>query len=312
MTSFLDIDDSFIQQTEINGVRYYEVMGDYGQRKYPSVSTLVNSFKSTEGLKIWATNLGYETITPEEQAALSSETIRELVESRGKVAANNIRDSAARRGTKTHDLCEKYFKYGTVSDDPCFQRLLPFLKICEPLTVETKVKWEWRPSPDVVVDLPENTVVGWSGRLDKVGKVDLTKLYTEHGVLLGNTSTPAIIDYKTWDKAKYNSGQTKAGSKYYPLLSYYLQLSAYLAGFNQCKYYSQLVDDAFLVGVTVTCREPWIYHINLEKVNFYFKELKAMVLAYYKLGTYSWEALEEKVEPYLGERVYINAPKLPF
>jgi hypothetical protein len=303
MTSF-SFDDSFITQGESNGVRHYQVQSPkHGARKYPSVSTLVGSFQNKDGLRYWAESLGRNLITEEEKSAYSTETISELIRERGNAAANEVKNTAAKRGTKVHQLCEDYFQYNRVSDDPCFRRLLPFLQICEPIAVETKVKWEWETN---------DTVVGWAGRFDNVSLVDVSKLVTDTQQPLGLEPVPAIIDYKTWNKVKYNKGQTKDGSTYYPLLSYYLQLTAYLAAFNQCRYYPTLVKDCFLVGVTETCKEAWLYHLSLHKINLLFIELKKMVLAHNKLGSYSWEELEEQAEQMLGERVYLTAPKLPF
>lgn len=314
MTSLLHINDEFITQTEINGIRHYEVMTQkFGKQKYPSVSTLVGKFQNKAGLQQWADRLGYDSLSDEEKQ-LPSEIISVLVKERGQQAANAVKNAAAKRGTNTHNLCEQYYKHNIISDDDCFQRLLPFLKICKPLAVETKVKWERQ--------LPSGQMIGWAGRFDNISWVDFSCLYDS----LGNSAATnnkskslCIVDYKTWDKPKYNISQSRDGKSYFPLLSYYLQLTAYLAAFNQCKYYDELVRDAILVGVTSTCKQAWIYHLNLHKINFLFEQLKLMALAYYKLGSYSWEDLEALIIPeedkpprYLGERLYLTPPKTPF
>jgi len=307
----LNIDDSFIQQKEDeNNKRYYEVTKPNSKVKLPSVSTLCNFYTDKTGLTNWANKLGYEQlvkeVSKEKLDVLSKEEINKLSTELGLIESRKVTNAAASRGTRVHQLCEDYYTKGVISDDYCFQRLLPFIKITEYLAVETKVKYE------LVLDNGEST--GWAGRFDNIGYVDTSKLKNHLGEVLGNTKVPAIIDYKTWNRPKYNKGSSSDGKTYYPLLTYYLQLTAYLAAFNQCKYYDVLIKDCFLVGVTETSRDCWIYYLNLDKVNFMFRTLKQIAEAYHNQQSFNWQELEENVEPYLAERVWLldSKTKLPF
>jgi hypothetical protein len=291
----ININDGHIIQVNSDTGRTYDVKG----KKYPSVSTLLSKFEPKDGLRNWQINLGRDCVlnNPTQNIALFSES--ELYELGAKAAAET-RKSSSSRGTKVHTLIEEYFKHGYISDNPYFVRVRPFLQICNPLAVEARVCWE----------LIENNLIigGFAGTLDNISWVDGA------GLLDTNNSQPfenkrlTIMDWKTWTKAKYPKGELLGGGSYYPLIRYFLQLTAYLAGFNRSGYYGEKVAQAMLVGITENCRQPFIYYIGVEELNWYFQQIKGMVKAYFLNVPFDWNTMCEIAhkKDYLGKRLYLK------
>lgn len=235
--------------------------------KFKSVTTLINYAKPKEGLLQWRASVGED-------------------------AANKITQTAATRGTKVHKLIEDYYESKKTSDDIFFNKFLPVLDLITPIAVEEKTYW-----------IDETTGRGFAGTYDMCGKVDTSKLVgRDTGII---ASANSVADWKNWNKAKYPVAQTKDGDKYYPLISYYLQLSAYCAAINQRTNCIHEVNNAYIIAVTETCRSPFIYYLNDDAVMFYWDKMKNLVNCYYDKTKFDWIGMELEAERcgFLGERV---------
>jgi len=254
---------------EVEG-RSYQLDGT--TKKFKSVTTLINYAKPKEGLLKWRASVG-------------------------EAKANKITQTAATRGTEVHKLIEDYYKskktsVTQTSDDVFFNKFLPVLDLITPIAVEEKTYW-----------VDEATGRGFAGTYDMCGNVDTTKFIgRDSGVI---TSSNSVADWKNWNRAKYPVAQTKDGGKYYPLIGYYLQLSAYCAAINQRTNCIHEVSNAYIIGVTETCRSPFIYYLNDDAVMFYWDKMKNLVNCYYNNAKFDWEQMETEAERYgfLGERV---------
>lgn len=294
----ININDGHIIQVNSNAGRTYHI----GDRKYPSVSTLIGKFEPKDGLRNWQISLGKEAALNQPDVDIASFTDKDFYKL-GASAATQTRNASAKRGTAVHKLIEDYFNRGWISDNPYFIRVLPFLQLCEPLAVEAKVFWE----------LVEDNLVlgGYAGTLDGISRVDGRGLIDVDGNCPFESKILTIKDWKTWNNAKYPKGQLKEGGHYYPLIKYFLQLTAYSAGFNRSGYYGEKVKQAMLIGITENCRQPFIYYIGVEELNFYFQQIKGMIKAYF-LGTpFDWNAMCEiaREKDYLGRRLYLKKEK---
>ncbi len=259
--------------------RYYEVTKNGKKRKHPSVTTLISHFKPKGALIKWRQKIGED-------------------------AAKEITEKAASRGTKVHGMVEKYFhqresgRLASFSSDSVtneessmWTRLLPVLQTVKPIYIEQKTSWE-------------QGDFGFAGTLDICGILDGSKYVSrESGVL--DESIPFVGDWKTWNKPKYPVAKTAEGTKYYPLISYFLQLSAYCAAVNQNTNCQHKLNRAFIFGVTENCRQPFIYYLNANAVNFYWGKMKQLVECYYLKTDFDWAAFEREAEGenLLGERV---------
>ena len=120
----ININDGHIIQVNSSTGRTYHI----GNRKYPSVSTLIGKFEPKDGLRSWQIDLGKEAVLKDSTQDLALFSENELYQL-GAKEAGKIRTNSSNRGTKVHKLIEDYFKHGYISDNPYFIRVLPFLRI---------------------------------------------------------------------------------------------------------------------------------------------------------------------------------------
>lgn len=266
--------DYKILQKNADGKRHYEVETPDG-KKYKLVgnTTLLDKFKPKDALFQWRANIGEE-------------------------AAQEITTKAANRGTKVHSLAENYLINRTIPDieegdnKECFLRLKPILDILTPFALEKKVYW---------VNSEGN---GFAGTLDAGVYIDTAKLIGRISGVFEDTQITSVIDFKTWNKAKYPKAQGQSGS-YYPLISYALQLSAYTAACNQQTDCFYQINKTFIFGVTSNCRSPFIYYYSPTAVNWYWERYQEIIYCYYNNDYFNWELFEKSADDlgFLGERV---------
>lgn len=218
----------------------------------------------------------------------------------GTEEANRISNTAATTGTKIHSLIEKYLlediaPYNDQSIQyACFskieQKLLPLTK---PLGIELTTYW-WKEG-----------IGGFAGNVDLVTQVDASKLIirdTKEPVAVDYI--PVIMDYKTWTTTKTDKDgkvtyKTKEpvvrpynGEPWYPFIKYCVQLAAYSAALNQRTNCSYPFNKAFIVGITPTCRQPFVYYINPESLQFYWEWMQKIIIGYANQVKVDWKLME--------------------
>lgn len=277
------------QITLSDGDRHYEISEQSTKnkpKKYKSVTTIIDKFKPKAALFKWKKEVGEEK-------------------------AKEISNKASSRGNKVHYYIEQYFlnnktiNFSTTEDKNYifFDKLLPVLNKIEPkkwieedketFGIEKKVFWE-------------NNNIGFGGSVDICGTIDTSNLTLRNKNIILPKKIDFIGDWKTWNKVKYPLIKSQEGNYILPLLSYYLQLSAYCAAVNQYK--KEKINQCFLFGVTETCRSPFIYYLNPKTVNFYWSKMKELVYCYYSNEYFNWDLMEYEVieNNFIGERVDIK------
>lgn len=265
----IDIKDDFLEQvTKEDGDRYYE--DKRNKKKYKSVTTLISWAKPKGTLTQWRNRVGIEE-------------------------ANRITKEASTRGNTVHKFIEEYFANSNFSnEDIYFQKMLPVLNIITPYLVEKKVHWT-------------NGDRGFAGSVDICGDIDTSNLIKRETGRFTEKNIIAVADNKTWNSAKYPRARTQGGVFYSPLISYYLQLSAYCAAINQSTEGKYRINQAFIFGVTATCKQPFIYYLNSDCMKFYWSKMKELVDCFYEERTFDWNSFEREADALnlLGERVDI-------
>ena len=259
---------SYDQVTSSDGIRYYNINNSL---KLSSVTTIISAVKPKVDFSEWRKKVGEEGAK-----------------------------APAKRGNALHSLVEFHYKgeekvTDNVSANECFKRVKPLLSIIQPFAIEEKTHWV------------HDSGVGFAGTLDIGGYINGSKLIDSSGQVLSEEKMSFVGDWKTWDKPKYPIGSGNTG-KYYPLISYALQLSAYCAAFNQRTELIHRINRGFIFGVTDTCRAPFIYYFNPETMGFYWSQMKEIVRCFYSKDYYDWSLFEQTAENnnYLGERVHLT------
>jgi len=244
--------------------RHYEVETNCGKKhKLVSVTTLLDKYKDKSALFAWRDSIGHDN-------------------------AQLITTTAATRGTKTHTLVEKYLLHGTepipTEDDgyKCYANLMPLLPLITPIKIEEKTYWV------------NSDGQGFAGTTDMWASIDGSKLInrtTELPVSDGKISY--IGDIKSWSKAKYPVASTREGTKYFPLIAYGMQLTAYAMAFNQRTNSEAALNKAFIFGSTNNCRAPFIYYFGSDAVNWYCDRIKELVYCFYNDTWFDWKKMEQ-------------------
>jgi hypothetical protein len=265
--------EEITQVTTEDGDRHYEIKRlNVETKKYKSVTTLLGYFKPKDALIQWKKNVGEEK-------------------------AKEITFAASSRGNKIHSYIESYFKQQVLpsltEDDNniCFHKLVPILELIKPILIEEKLFWE-------------SDNYGFGGSVDICGTINTKNFKLRNGNELPENIN-FVGDWKTWNKAKYPKARSKDGSNYYPLISYYLQLAAYSAAINQRTNTEYKLNQCFIFGVTNNCKQPFIYYLDKDSVNFYWSKMKEIVYCYYSNSYFDWKKMEAEADIYnfLGERV---------
>lgn len=267
------------QVTEDNGIRYYEIDFDNikPKKKFKSVTTLINYFSPKDVLKKWKESVGEEE-------------------------AKAISYSSSARGNKVHKFIEDYFLKNAIPEENenliYFTKLMPVINNIIPIYIEEKIFWEDK----------NNELVGFGGTVDIFGKISTNNFKLRSGKELPEIIT-FVGDWKTWNKVKYPVAKTRDGDKYYPLISYYLQLSAYSAAINQMTEAKYKTNECFIFGVTDNCKQPFIYYLDKNAVNYYWSKMKELINSYYNKNTFfDWLLFQKEADDlgHLGERVDID------
>lgn len=261
--------------TEDDG-RYYEIVDDFDYvKKYRSVTALLDKFKDKTALFKWKARIGEEK-------------------------AQEITTNSANRGTNVHKLIELYFLGNNVIDvekekqeNELYNVILPVLNKIKPLYIERKVYWE-----------DENLNIGFGGTVDICGQIS-TDIFTDEDL------PPKIMfvgDWKTWNKEKNIIGVTRDGNKYYPLISYYLQLSAYCAAINQRTNNKYNINKCLIFGMVEGEKTPYIYYLDTDCVKYYWDKMYKLTYAYYNNESFNWKEFEQyaDIDNMLGKRLYLK------
>lgn len=254
--------------------RHYEIREHDGSfsKHLKSVTTQIGYHKDMTALFKWRDKIGHE-------------------------AATEITTKAATTGTKGHNYIEKYLLHNQVPIDDgspqyaCFskveKKLLPLIK---PIAVE-HTTYYWKEG-----------IGGFAGNIDLVTYVDGSRLIirdTKEAVSDGYI--PALKDWKLWCVTKPDGKTYKTkepvvrpynGEPFYPLMQYCVQLAAYSAALNQRTNCSYPFNKAFIVGITPTCRQPFVYYINPESLQFYWEWMQKMIIGYANQQKIAWKEME--------------------
>lgn len=261
-----------IEQINSKGKRYYLIDEKI---KLFSVTTLIDNVKDKTVLNSWQESVGIEK-------------------------ANFIRDESAKRGNEVHKYIEDFLLHKKLPSNEedyhiYFEKMKPVLDRVEPLKIEEKTYWLDKKKEEE----------GFAGTVDFVGKTNLNKFEDCLGNKLEDKEVSFIGDWKTWNKSKYPVSKNRDNKKYYPLISYYLQLSAYCAAINQRDESDLKINNAFLFGVTHNCRQPFIYFLDSKHMMFYWNKMKEIVKCFYEKSFFDWHSFEEEAEELqlLGQRL---------
>ncbi|GAA6622802.1 hypothetical protein [Scytonema sp. NUACC26] len=267
--------DNFnIKQVNTGNGRHYEINNNGNLYKLISVTSLLDKVKPKEALFAWRKSVGEEE-------------------------AQRITTTAANRGTKAHGYVEDYLLkrvLPTPSNDEsykCFENLLPVVNLIQPIEIEKKTYWV------------NEYGYGFAGTKDMWASINGAKLVNRAtNQVVADEQVSFIGDIKTWNKAKYPYASNREGERYYPLISYGLQLSAYAAATNQRTSGNAAVNRAFIFGVTNNCRAPFIYYFSPEAVMFYWNKMKQIVDCYYTNTNFNWVSFEKEADRlgFLGDR----------
>lgn len=205
----------------------------------------------------------------------------------------NPNDNSAARGTKFHKEVEDYFNKSIVPDSPLFQTAFPILQKLVPFYVEEKVYFR------------NDLQFGFAGTADFLGHLNLSCFQNKAtGQRLPNMIEPVIVDFKTWSRPKYPKSMTANKEYYYPLVSYFLQLSAYRAAFAYSK--GMMVDTAIILGVVEGSKTPYIYYLSAQELNYYWFYIEQMLDAFFKEELFKWDDMLKQLsqnKDFLGMRL---------
>jgi hypothetical protein len=269
-------------RTNIDGVRHYLIEGI--DIPLPSVTTVIDKFTDKQFLRNWANSLAEKEIK-EKKLVVSEHQKSKLALS----LSAKYRNEAADFGKNMHSHIEAFFNTGE-NEDLDF-RYKNFLKLVKPLSIETSLYY-----------LFDNKSYGFAGTPDLVG-------YSNSFQGKNFTNELLVFDWKNPIKIKYNLAKNRENKAYCPLLSYYLQLSAYLGAFNSTS--DKKANKALVVLAPRSSRKLYFYYLKPESIIFYWSEFKEMVKAFFDKKEYSWTNLEQKAIKFnhVGERLYLNDEK---
>lgn len=246
-------------------------------KKYASVNSIISAIEPKDSLRKWQHSVGFEK-------------------------AEFIRNEAAFRGNTFHHCSEKYLKKLPIpsvdqSMQLLFNKVVPLLDAFRPVFIEDKTYW---------VDNKDDRL-GFAGTPDLVASIDGAKLFSKTANKLFEGEANLIIDWKTWNKAKYPCSKNRNGDFYFPLIRYCLQLSAYSAALNQRTNLLYGINKALIVGVTADYIKPVMYFLSHEAIFFYWTKFKEIMQAFYNGSYFDWKQMESEAlhNNYLGERVYL-------
>jgi|GEM_PF-5524610 len=265
--------------------RYYQVTdGDKYYPKLLSVSRIVNHYRSSKALNDWRTKLGNEE-------------------------ADRYTEDSQLRGTMGHGFIEDYLLKrkmpSSVHQDldgyECFLGMLAILPLILPIQIESKTYWVNSQSR------------GFGGTMDIFGAIDGNRL------IIKDTGNPIcdgeflfVGDWKTWkkDKPKYQRVNSIHGGTYYPLLSYFLQCSAYCMALNQRKGF-EACNQVLLIGVTPNCLSPFIYYLDPTTVAYYQEKMAEIIDCYYADKPFYWLqfGFDSDINGMLGQRCKLRKDK---
>ncbi len=269
------LDQENITQDDSGDYRVYNISSL--NRKYASVNSIISAIEPKDGLIKWQESVGFEK-------------------------AEVIKQEAAFRGNTFHKCSEMYLKKQALPEvcvemQTLFNKVVPLLNTISPLFVESRTYW---------VDA-KNPRYGFAGTPDLIARIKGNQLATKTKGTVFEGEANFVGDWKTWNKVKYPCSKNRAGDYYFPLMRYWLQLSAYAAAVNQRSDLSYGINKALLVGVTADCLKPVMYFLGHEAIFFYWNKFKEMMAAFYDGTYFDWKQMEQEAleKSYLGERVYL-------
>lgn len=258
--------------------RHYEIREHDGSfsKHLKSVTTQIGYHKDMTALSKWRDKIGHE-------------------------AATEITTKAANAGSKIHSLIEKYFLDNQVPVNDgsetyaCFskveKKLFPIIK---PIAVEQTTYWY------------REDVGGFAGNVDFIGDFNGSRLIIRStGKTVSDGFIPALADWKSWLQLKDDGKTYKTkepvvrpynGEPFYPLMQYCVQLAAYSAALNQRTNCSYPFNKAFIVGITPTCRQPFVYYINPDSLHFYWEWMQKMIIGYANQQKINWREMERQAD----------------
>lgn len=246
--------------------------------RFPSVNAVISAYEPKDGLIQWKQRVGF-------------------------AAAESASKEASFRGDLLHKCNEKFLKKEplpavNVEVFRLFQQNLSILQQVQPLHVEQRIYW---------VD-PDKGDRGFAGTPDLVAAVNDKIFWADkqkaNPLFEGNSN--AIFDYKTWNNPKYPESKNREGVSYFPLVKYWLQLSAYAGALSQRTGKLDFADKLFIVGTTIKRVSPMIYHLDAIAVGFYWNHFQKMLHCFYGGLPFDWKGMEAeaKEKGFLGTKVF--------
>jgi hypothetical protein len=272
-----------MKQIKEGDLRYYVS----GSDKYISVTSLLGLLDNFDR-GVWLKILSKQNPT------LDAEAVESL--------ANSITKEFASLGTKIHHQIEKYFLNGQKLD-------LEKQSLADLITNYIK---PYKEGDDLHI---EKQILYAKGDIKFAGTYDLCCFFPKPFIdwkTGENVSTgKVILDWKNTRKVKYPKAYSHWDkSYYYPLTKYFLQLSAYVAGYNVTQ-----TEDKNKINETVVIVNPkgvqktYVYYCNPKKTLFYWEVFQEMFNCYLTQKEFNWDDLNSEiklnnVEP---SRLLVNA-----
>lgn len=232
------------------------------QFRYPSVTTLISSVQDKSGLERWEQRVGKEK-------------------------AEQIRRSAAQRGTSVHAFIEAYYKnqpYPVLTKDELeyIKHIFPIFKQMKLIFSEQKIFWVSESYP----------LCGYAGTIDACVAADLSRIIDCQTKLpVGDGVHNLVADIKTWTKPK--------PEKY--LVSYFLQLAAYAGGLNFLSKNLYQVNKGLIVASTT--QDVFLYYLSPELMKFYWNKWVEVLNAYFFQQPFNWNQFVEEALEYPSHTV---------
>lgn len=202
----------------------------------------------------------------------------------GKTQAQKIANAYATSGTKIHKANEGHEIELSKTEQKKKDNHQSLIDKISLKHQEEKILW---------VD-PNNPIIGFGGTLDCVAAIDKS-IFERH-----NEVSHFVIDWK-------NVKSIKSPDKY---ISYYLQIAAYIAGFNRLTNKDLAVCEG-IISIT-TSRTHKLLYLDQRCICWYWHNFKKILEAYYLGKEFDWAEFEGICNAYYhpkDERVYNFLPK---
>ena len=251
-----------------NGVRYYVDNSD----SYISVTSLLNVLNPFDK-ESWLNTLSNKN------PHLSRQKVNDL--------ADEISKYSTTRGQSIHNQIENYFLNNADLDLEKASMASLIKEYILPEEIEGKKQVEVQ----VKYDLNQ---MRYAGTFDLCCffQKPFQEYKTGNPIHVGKS----ILDWKNTRKIKYSKSYSpRKKQSYYPLTKYFLQLSAYVAGYNS------LVEEENKINETVVVINPektkltYVYYCDAPKTMFYWGIFKELYQSYLEGKPFNWDYLDYEI-----------------